>query len=46
MNHTLDERYTVLHWNSANTRENMYYSKDLVNFEILRQEVVQYFTYM
>jgi len=45
MNSTLDEGYTVLHWNFVNARENVLF-KDLVNHKILIQKVVQYLTYM
>jgi len=46
MNSTLDEGYTVLHWNSVNAnRENVLF-KDLVNHKILIQKVAQYLTYM
>jgi len=46
MKNNVDEGYTVLYWNFANARENVFYSKDLVNFEILVHKVVQYSTYM
>ena len=35
MKNNVDKGYTVLYWNFANARKNVFYSKDLVNFEIL-----------